>query len=224
MGQYTRSGRSGIALWGRKSSCNVQKAMWALEEVGVAYQRIDAGGDLGGLDDPDYRALNPHGKIPTLVDGETVVWESDAIVRYIAARYGAGGLWPEAPEDRTVADQWMTWTAASLYPHWIGLFWRLVRTPPAKRDTDTITRHLNAAARAFAMLDQHLKDNCYIAGNTLTMADIPAGMMLYRWFEMDIARTDLPHLDSWYGRLRDRPAYRAAICIPFDDLIGKESF
>ncbi len=198
--------------------------MWALDEAGVAYERIEAGGDHGGLDDPAYLALNPHGKVPTLVDGDTVVWESDAIVRYIAARYGAGTLWPETPEDRTVADQWMSWTAASLYPHWIALFWRLVRTPPAKRDKDTIARHLDAAARGFVILDQHLKDSHYIAGNTLTMADIPPGMMLYRWFEMGIARPDMPHVDSWYGRLRERPAYHAAVCVPFDDLIGKEKF
>lgn len=213
-----------IALWGRMSSCNVQRAVWALEEVGIAYERIDAGGDWGGLDDPAYLALNPHGRIPTLVDGDTVVWESDAIVRYVAARYGAGSLWPEAPEDRAAADQWMAWTAASLYPDWIELFWKLVRTPPAKRDPDTIARLLTATARRFELLDRHLKTGDYMSGNTFTMADIPAGMMLYRWFEMDIVRPDTPHVEAWYARLRDRPAYRKAICIPFDDLVGKESF
>ena len=213
-----------IALWGRLSSCNVQKALWALEEVGVDYERIDAGGDWGGLDDPAYLALNPHGRIPTLVDGDTVVWESDAIVRYLAAKYGAGSLWPEAPEVRAAADQWMAWTAASLYPDWIELFWKLVRTPPAKRDPATTTRLLAATAKRFEVLDRHLKTGGYMAGNTFTMADIPAGMMLYRWFEMDIVRPDTPHVEAWYARLRERPAYRKAICIPFDDLIGKESF
>ena len=213
-----------IALWGRLSSCNVQKALWALEEVGVDYERIDAGGDWGGLDDPAYLALNPHGRIPTLVDGDTVVWESDAIVRYLAARYGAGSLWPETPKARAAADQWMAWTAASLYPDWIELFWKLVRTPLAKRDPDTTARLLAATAKRFEVLDRHLKTGGYIAGNTFTMADIPAGMMLYRWFEMDIVRPDTPHVEAWYARLRERPAYRKAICIPFDDLIGRESF
>lgn len=213
-----------LALWGRLSSCNVQKALWAMEEVGVAYERIDAGGDRGGLDDPAYLALNPHGRIPTLVDGDTVVWESDAIVRYLAARYGVGSLWPEAPEQRAAADQWMAWTAASLYPDWIELFWKRVRMPPAKQDPNTIARLLAATAKRFELLDRHLKTGGYMAGNTFTMADIPAGMMLYRWFEMEIARPDTPHVEAWYARLRDRPAYRKAICIPFDDLVGKESF
>lgn len=213
-----------VSLWGRLSSCNVQKALWALEEAGLDYERIDAGGDWGGLDDPGYRALNPHGRIPTLVDGDTVVWESDAIVRYVAARYDAGGLWPEAPEDRAAADQWMAWTAASLYPDWIALFWKSVRMPPAKRDPDTIARLLDATAGRFEFLDQHLKTGGYMAGNRFTMADIPAGMMLYRWFEMDIARPDTRHVEAWYDRLRERPAYRKAICIPFDDLVGKESY
>ena len=211
-------------LWGRISSCNVQKAAWALEEAGVAYERIDAGGDWGGLDDPAYRALNPHGRIPTLVDGDTVVWESDAIVRYVAARYGAGTLWPEAPEARAVADQWMAWTAASLYPDWIALFWRLVRTPPEKQQPDVIARHLRKSAKGFVALDRHLKDCPYIAGNTFTMADMPAGMMLYRWFEMEIERPETPHVAAWYARLCERPGYRTAICVPFDDLKGKESF
>ncbi len=213
---------SPVTLWGRISSCNVQKAAWALEECGVAYERIDAGGDWGGLDDPAYRALNPHGRIPTLVDGDTVVWESDAIVRYVAARYGAGTLWPETPEVRATADQWMAWTAASLYPDWIGLFWKLVRTPAERRDPDAIARHLKAASEGFLALDQHLKTSRYMAGNAFTMADIPAGMMLYRWFAMDIDRPVTPHVEDWHARLRERPAYLKAVCIPYDELVGKE--
>lgn len=214
----------GITLWGRHSSCNVQKALWALEEVGVPYRSIQIGGKFGGLDDPEYRALNPHGKVPTLVDRDVVVWESDAIIRYVAARYGVGTLWPEAPELRAVADQWMAWTAASLYPGWIALFWKLVRTPPARRDADAITRHLDATTKRIVMLDQYLKTNRYIAGNSFGIADIPIGMMLYRWFEMEITRPETPYVEAWYDRLRERPPYRTAICIPFDDLIGRESY
>ncbi len=222
--EYSADSGSGVTLWGRMSSCNVQKAAWALEETGVAYRRIDAGGQWGGLDDPAYRALNPHGRIPTLVDGDTVVWESDAIVRYVAARYGAGGLWPEAPEARAAADQWMAWTATSLYPDWIALFWKLVRTPPEERRPDAIARHLKATADRFVLLDQHLKTSRYMTGNTFNMADIPAGMMLYRWFEMDIARPDTPHVAEWYARLRARPGYLKAVCIPYDDLVGRRAY
>lgn len=220
----TGKGNPTATLWGRKSSCNVQKAMWALEEVGVPYTRIDVGGDFGGLGDPGYLALNPHGRIPTLVDGDVVVWESEAIIRYVAARYGGGTLWPEAPAARTAADQWMAWTASGLYPDWIALFWKLVRTPPPRRDTAAIARHLEATATRFQFLDQILRERRYIAGNTFSLADIPAGMTLYRWFEMEVERPATPHVEAWYARLRERPAYRNAICIPFDDLIGKERF
>lgn len=224
MADIPESQQGAVTLWGRKSSCNVQKAMWALEEAGVAYERIDAGGDFGGLDEPAYLALNPHGRIPTLVDGGTVVWESDAIVRYVAARYAAGTLWPESPERRAAADQWMAWTAASLYPDWIALFWKLVRTPPAKRDVEAIARHRDAAARRFVALDRHLKTSRYIAGEAFTMADMPAGITLYRWFEMEIERPDTPNVAAWYARLRERPAYRRTVCVSFDELVGKERF
>lgn len=213
-----------ITLWGRRSSCNVQKAMWALEELGLAYERIEAGGDSGGLDAPDYLAMNPHGRVPTLRDGDTVVWESDAIVRYLAARYGAGSLWAEDPATRAVADQWMAWTAASLYPDWIRLFWKLVRVPVYKRDQPAIAAHLAATTQRFTLLDRELARRPCLAGDRFTMADIPAGMTLYRWFEMAIARPPMPHVESWYARLCERPAYRATICVPFGDLVGKESY
>ena len=219
------SGRDGpITLWGRASSCNVQKVLWTLNELGLPYRRIDAGGDFGGLDDPAYLAMNPHGRVPTLRDGGTVVWESDAIVRYLAARYGAGSLWPEDPAERAVADQWMCWTAARLYPDWIALFWRLVRTPPARRDLALIERLRAATAGWMQVLDRHLADRPFIAGETLTIGDIPAGMTLYRWFAMEIERPATPNVEAWYRRLCERPAYRDGICIPFDDLVGKESY
>lgn len=213
-----------ITLWGRRSSCNVQKAMWALEELGLTYERIEAGGDFGGLDDPDYLAMNPHGRVPTLRDGATVVWESDAIVRYLAARYGAGSLWAVDPAERAVADQWMAWTAASLYPDWIKLFWKLVRMPEARRDEATIAGHLAATTQRLGLLDKELAMRPYLAGDRFTMADVPAGMTLYRWFEMPIDRPSMSHVEAWYARLRERPAYRSAVCVPFDDLVGKEDY
>lgn len=218
----TGAAGSSITLWGRITSCNVQKAQWALEEVGVCYRRVDVGGKFGGLDDPAYLALNPHGVIPTLVDGDVVVGESDAIMRYVAARYGAGTLWPEAPGERAIADKWIAWTNSSLYPDWIKLFWALVRTPPSKRDGESIERLRAATAKRFLILDHHLKSNRYMAGDAFGMADIPAGMMLYRWYEMDIARPATPHVEDWYGRLRERPAFRRSICVSYADLVGRD--
>lgn len=210
-------------LWGRLSSCNVQKAMWALEEVRLPYKRIDLGGDFGGLDDPAYRALNPHGKVPTLQDGAVTVWESNAIVRYLAATYAAGTLWPETPAERAEADMWIAWTDA-LYRSWIELFWRFVRTPPEHHNTERIDALHAQCITHYGALDDPLATRRYLAGDTFTMADIPAGMTLYRWFEMDIQRPSMPNLEAWYERLRQRPGYLTAICIPFDDLIGKVDY
>ena len=210
-------------LWGRLSSCNVQKAMWALEEVGLPYEHIELGGDFGGLDDPAYRARNPHGKVPTLEDGSVVVWESNAIVRYLAAQYAPGTLWPTTPAERAGTDQWMAWTDA-LYRDWIALFWKFVRTPPALRNEAAIAAHYARTIENYAALDRQLANAPYIAGNRFTVADIPAGMTLYRWFEMEIERPPMPHLEAWYDRLKQRPAYVKSICIPFDDLVGKVDF
>jgi glutathione S-transferase len=168
--------------------------------------------------------MNPHGRVPTLVDGDTIVWESEAIVRYVAATYGVGQLWAEKSSERAIADQWMAWTAMSLYPEWIKLFWKLVRMPAAKRDPDAIAQHLEGVGECFKLLDRHLGSHRFLAGDGFSMADIPAGMTLYRWFEMDIERPDTPNVEAWYSRLLDRSAYRSAVCVPFDDLVGKERF
>ena len=211
-------------LYGRNSSCNVQKAMWVLQEAGVDYEHIELGGDFGGLDDPAFRAMNPHGKVPVLKDGDTVVWESDAIVRYVAATYAVGSLWPEDPAARAVCDQWMCWTAAKHYPDWIALFWKFVRRPPGLRNQAEIDVHHAACVTSFTALDRRLGEVPYLAGEHFTMADVPAGMTLYRWFEMDIERPAFPNVEAWYARLRERPAYRKAVCVPFDDLVGKTGY
>jgi len=213
-----------ITLWGRASSCNVQKVLWTLEELSLPYKHVPSGGDSGGLDDPAYLAMNPNGRVPTLQDGDLVLWESDAIVRYLAMRYGFESLWPEDVGERAHADQWMTWGTVELIPDWIALFWRLVRTPVESRDAAVIARHLDATCRRMRLLDRHLDDRSYLAGDSFTVADIPAGMTLYRWYAMDIERPQTPRLDEWYAQLCDRPAYRQGVCIGFDDLIGKESF
>lgn len=213
-----------LTLWGRLSSCNVQKAVWLLEELALPYEHINAGGDFGGLDDPAYLAMNPHGRVPTLKDGVVVVWESEAILRYLAARYGAPALWSDDPAERAAVDQWLAWTAAALYRDWIDLFWHRVRTPPQRQDAAAIEALRRRTADRYAFLDSQLAARDYLAGDAFSLADIAAGMTLYRWYEMPIERPDLPRLEAWYARLRQRPAYRKAVCVPFDDLMSKLAF
>ena len=212
-----------ITIWGRLNSINVQKVIWALEETGVAYDHVPLGGKFGGLDDPAYRAMNPNGKVPTLRDGDLIMWESHAIVRYLAAAHGVG-LWPADPRHRAVADQWTDWTATTFQPAWIDVFWLFVRTPTAQHDKVAIGKALAASFSAYGILDQRLATTPFLAGDVLTYADIVAGVSMYRWMAMEIQRPELPNLAAWYQRLNARPAFQKAVCVSYADMVGRLTF
>ncbi|HJQ83199.1 MAG TPA: glutathione S-transferase family protein, partial [Candidatus Binatia bacterium] len=180
-----------LRVWGRTNSGNVQKVMWAIGELGLVHARIDAGGEHGRLDTEAYGQLNPNRRVPTLEDGDVVLWESNVIVRYLAARYGSGSLWPEDPALRGVADQWMDWQQTTLGPELRIVFWGLVRTPPAQRDQRRIDAAVSSLRELWARLDGHLAQHAYVAGDAFTMGDIPVGMMCYRYQALDIERTRL---------------------------------
>ena len=213
-----------LTIWGRRNSINVQKAMWAVGEVGVPHERIDAGGEFGGLDTPEFAALNPNRRVPVLRDGDTVVWESNAIIRYLAAKYGAGTLWNPDPGARAQADIWMAWTQTMAHREFIDLFWGFVRTPPEQRDMAAMHAANERLAEHLELLDRHLGGQPYLAGETFTMGDIPAGALLYRYFAMELDHPSLPHLMSWYARLGERPAYQAHVAIPFPEMWGRLDF
>ena len=204
-----------VRVWGRNNSINVQKVMWAVAELGLAHERTDAGGAFGGLDTADYGRLNPNRRIPTVVDDDgTVVWESNVCVRYLAARHGAGGLWPAAPAARAKADMWMDWQQTTVHPEMTPVFWGLIRTPEAERDHALIAAATERLGAAFAVLDAHLADRPFVAGDALTMGDIPVGCACYRYYQLPIARPSLAHLEAWYGRLQERAPFRTHVMIP----------
>ena len=207
-----------LKVWGRKTSINVQKVMWVIGELGLAHERIDVGGAFGGLDAPDYLALNPNGVIPTLEDGETVVWESNAVVRYLTSKYDAGGLAPSDLAAKAQADQWMDWHATTLYGDFITIFLGLVRTAPSQRDEAAIALAEKATAGHYRLLEQALAGRAYIAGDRLTMGDIPVAATLYRYFTLEIERPSLPNLEAYYARMQERPAYRAHVMVSYEDL------
>jgi glutathione S-transferase len=214
-----------LKIWGRANSINVQKAMWALGELGVEHEHIPAGGSFGGLDTEEFAERNPNRRVPVIEDDGTVVWESHAIVRYIAAKYGAGSLWPEDPGLRAKADMWMDWTLADLQPAFIGgVFWNFYRTPEAERNWNLIRQGIARSAILFRLLDRHLEDKPFLAGDSFTMGDIPAGAQLYRYYELEIDRPTLPHVEAWYARLQEREAFRNHVMIPFNELEGRLSF
>ena len=203
-----------LRIWGRTNSNNVKKVLWCCGEADLAYERIDAGMAFGVVDTPAYRARNPNGLVPVIEDDGLVLWESNAIVRYLAARYDAGGLWAADPAVRAAADRWMDWTTSTLAPPFVTVFLNTVRLPPEKRDPALARTAAEQCAKLLAIPEAQLAAQPYLSGETLGMGDIPLGVFIYLWFEMAIDRPPLPALQAWYGRLREREAYRAGVMAP----------
>jgi glutathione S-transferase len=203
-----------LKIWGRNNSVNVQKVLWCCEEMGVKYERIDAGGQFGVVNTPQYRALNPNGLVPTVEDGPFVLWESNSIVRYLTAKHSPGKLWPEELKTRAVADKWMDFMLTTFWPAFRPLFWNLVRTPIDQRDPQAIEESRLKTAEILGYLDAHLKNRAYIAGDDLTMGDIPMGCGVWRWYGLQFDRPELPNLQRWFDNLRQRPAYQGVVLLP----------
>jgi len=204
-----------LKIWGRTNSVNVQKVLWCCGELEVPYERVDAGGQFGRTEEPDYLAMNPTGLIPTIEDDGFALWESNTIVRYLCARHGANTLWPEDPVTRALAEKWMDYQLGTLWVAFRAAFLGLVRTPPEQRDMDQIGASLESTARALALLDRHLSDNEYVAGSEFTVGDVALGSTAYRWLNMEIERPEMPNLVAWHDRLSGRPAYQRSVMVPF---------
>lgn len=213
---------SEITVWGRKSSANVQKVLWALAEVGQPFDRIEAGGKFGGLDTEEYRAMNPNKLVPVMRDGDLVLWESSAIVRYIAATYGAGSLWPKNPNERAMSDQWSDWANTTFQPTWLGVFGLIVRTPPSQLDPEKLKAAVAAATPKFAMLDARLASVPYVGGETFTYADIMTGISLYRWTTLEFEHPKFAHVEAWHDRLKQRPGFIEWGCQSYDEMRAKD--
>jgi glutathione S-transferase len=203
-----------LKIWGRNNSVNVQKVLWCCEEMQIQYQRLDAGGSFGVINTPQYRALNPNGLVPTIEDGPFVLWESNTIVRYLTAKHSAGKLWPEDLKVRAEGDKWMDWQFSMFWPTFRPLFWNLVRTPVGQRDEKAIEESRLKTSEILEYLDSHLKNRIYVAGEDLTIGDIPMGCAIWRWMALPIERPVLPNLQRWFDTLRERPAYRSVVMLP----------
>ncbi|MEQ8320483.1 MAG: glutathione S-transferase family protein [Rhodospirillales bacterium] len=203
-----------VRVLGRANSINVQKVMWIAAEIGLDVERVDIGGAFGGNDQADYLAKNPNGRIPTLEDGEFILWESNAIVRYLAEKYGSAPWQPARVEDKFHAHQWMDFYLTTLHPSMTTIFWTLVRTAPEDRDQAALDKALAEAAKAFAIVDAHLAQNTFMTGTAPTIGDVPLGCAAYRWHNLEIERPDLPHLKRWYESLASRLAYQENVMLP----------
>ena len=203
-----------LKIWGRRNSSNVRKVMWCAEEIGLPYESIEVGGSFGGTRSPEYQTMNPNGLVPVIEDHGLTVWESNAIVRYLSARYALGTLYLEDPVARVQGEKWMDWSTSRMAPLYSELIWGVMRTAPADRDEARINAALVKAGDLLKMADAALAQQPWLSGEHFAMGDIPLGSLVYAWFEMPIQRPDLPHLAAWYARLRERPAYQRGVMTP----------
>jgi glutathione S-transferase len=208
-----------ITVWGRATSSNVQVVMWTIGELGLKHKRIDWGGKFGGNDDPEYREMNPNGLVPTIRDGELVMWESPAILRYLGARYGDENFWPTNPGERAPLDMWAEWVKTTLAPPLVySVFWQLVRTPKANRSQSIIDEGAAKLKTLTAMIDKRLGEGPYLGGEYLCFADIMLGHVLYRYYTLEFERGTHPNLDAYYAELQQRPAYREHAMVSYESL------
>jgi len=215
--------RDKVCVWGRTNSVNVQKVLWCCDELGVPFDRIDAGLQYGKLDTPEYRAMNPNGRIPTLVDGDVVVWESNTIMRYLALRQAetdpegpSRRLYPQGAAARARVERWLDWVLSTLGPAERALFHGTVRTAPESRDMAAIRASAKASGDLWRVLDAHLgHGNGFVEGDAFTLADIALGGYARRWYGVEVEdRPDLPHLAAWYGRVAERPGFARHVAAP----------
>ena len=202
-----------LKVWGRTNSVNVKKALWACEELGLKYERIDAGLQYGVNNTPEYKKMNPMGLVPTIDDDGFVLWESHAIVRYLAAKHGAGSLWPTDLRVRADADRWMDWTHSFSREFQRPVFWPMVRTPPEQRDMNAIREACRKCGELLGIVDRALVGKNYLAGSSLTIGDIPLGCHVQLWMRLPIERPEHPNLRAWFERLCARPAYKKVVDI-----------
>lgn len=203
-----------LKIWGRSNSANVQKVLWACEEMGVAFEREDVGGRFGRTREPFYLAMNPNARVPTIADDGFILWESNACVRYLAARHDRDGICPADPQGYADADRWMDWQQTTVLPFMIPIFWNLVRTPAPERDHAAVDAAIKQALDVWPILEARLTDREFIMGDRLTMADIPLAIQAYRWVMLVEDRPVMPGFDAWVERCRARPGFKKWIDQP----------
>jgi len=205
-----------LKIWGRANSVNVQKVLWCLRELDLAYERIDAGMQFGRTHEPDYLAMNPNARVPTMVDGDYVLWESNSIMRYLCLAYRADSpIYPREPRRRAAVDRWLDWTLSTVQPVDRPVFWALVRTAPEKRDMAAIQKDADAGAEVWRIADRYLSTRRFIEGDDFTLADIALGAYARRWFGVEgIVKPQFQHLERWFAQFASRPGFVQFVGVP----------
>lgn len=203
-----------LKIWGRPNSINVQKVVWCATELGLEFERTDLGGPFGGNDTPEYRAMNPMGLIPTIDDDGFILWESHSCVRYLTAKYDAGGLWPNDVAVRAEAEKWMDWVLSAVNQSLGPVFWGLIRTPEAERDMAAIDAAKDVMTGLWGIVDKRLAGRDYLASERLTIGDLALGPYAYRWAGLFGDEVHLPNVKAWYERLATRDGFRQHVMLP----------
>ncbi|HEY0825881.1 MAG TPA: glutathione S-transferase [Ramlibacter sp.] len=203
-----------LKIWGRISSINVRKVVLTAQLLQLPFERVDAGRDFGITRTPGYLARNPNALVPTIADGEFVLWESNVIVRYLCAKHGEGSLYPRELQRRFDAERWMDWQQTTLNPAGRPAFWQVVRTAEQERDPGAIAHSIAETEPLIEMLDAHLAGRAFMAGDALTMADLPIACEMHRWWGLPFAHPPRPHLQRWYEGIRSLPAARGVLDLP----------
>ena len=195
-----------LKIWGRMSSINVKKVVWTAQELGLEFQRNEAGGQFGLVKTPEYLRLNPNALVPVMEDGDFVLWESNVIVRYLCAKHSSGQLYPSDLRERFEAERWMDWQQTTFSPASRPGFWQLIRTAPEQRNAQVLSDSNAAVEALLATLDAQLGRHAFVAGDRFTMADVVLGCEAHRWFGLPQPRQSWPNVERWYQGLRARQA------------------
>jgi glutathione S-transferase len=202
-----------LKFWGRISSINVRKVVLAAQWMNIPFERVDAGLHFGIVKTPEYLAKNPNALVPLMEDGGFQLWESNVIVRYLCAKHSFGDLYPEDLRARFDAERWMDWQQTTPNPAGRNAFWHLMRLPPEKRNDELVAQSIAATEPLMAMLDEHLSHHAFMAGDRLTMADIPLACEVHRWRGLPIEKHSRPNLERWYQGIAANPATRGVLDI-----------
>ena len=205
---------STLHIWGRMSSINVRKVVWTAQELGLEFQRTEAGGKFGVVRTPEYIRLNPNSLIPVIEDGSYVLWESNVVVRYLCAKHSLGTLYPEELQQRFDAERWMDWQQTAFNPAGLGAFWQLIRTAPEARDQALIEKSIAAVEPLLQSLEAHLAGRSYMTGEQFTMADIPIACEIHRWFGLPQPRKAWPNIERWFDSIWNRQTTKGVLDQP----------
>jgi len=213
-----------LKIYGRTTSFNVQKVLWFLDELGVSYEHIQLGGRFGGLDTEEFSKLNPMKKVPLLVDGDNVIWESHTILRYLSARYGGSDWYSKDAYERSVYERWMDWSHVIFQPAFMGTFWGYYRVPASRRDMVEVNNDLSKCVQCLNTLNEVLSQSEYLAGPSITLSDICVGSVIYRLTSQGLSIVLPPNVSQWYETLKSREGYKQWIMSDFSELAGREDF